>query len=453
LQLRMNKGSGNAKNEFRKLARERILAMPDQQRREKSSRVVSNLKSLEEFSRAKCVMVYVSKEDEVDTIRLITDMLKSGKRVVVPLVDEGSGELVPCEISALEELVAGTFGVMEPDQKNMRIVSMDEIDLVVVPGRAFDRNCNRLGRGKGYFDRFLKRFGKGKKVIGLAFSEQVFEKIPVDENDVKVDIVVTESSIIRRDSGETRTSINRKKFDVHKLATTSLFTALFIVLRAIPAFPIIGVPGGSFPVSDAIQPLYGVLLDPVHGATVILLGTILGFSIKPPRFLYLDFLPPLVNTLTVSLLWRGKTWLALLIYFSVLTAFMTSPFSLLLLRLNLFGLEVELPFHWLHLTAIPLSLILIRLSSFKLKVDRIVLKFSGCALLGTMAQHSMGSALFEYVYGLTGMINREGFEKIWYMVFWIYPIERMLLVLASTLVGVPATRVLTKIIWRSQNPS
>jgi len=453
LQSGMNEGSGNAKNEFRKLARERILAMSGQERKDKSSKAVSNLKRLEEFSRAKCVMVYVSKEDEVDTIGLITDMLKSGKRVVVPLVDQESGELIPCEITTLEELVAGTFGVMEPDRKNARIVSTDEIDLVVVPGRVFDRNCNRLGRGKGYFDRFLKRFNEGKKVIGLAFSEQVFDSIPVDENDVKVDIVVTESSIIRRDPREPRAVLSKKTFDVHRLATSSLFMALFIVLRAVPAFPIIGVPGGSFPVSDVILPLYGVLLDPVHGATVILLGTILGFLIKPPRFLYLDFLPPLVNTLTVSLLWRRKTWLAILIYVSALTVFMTGPFSLLLIHLDLPGLEVDLPFHWLHLIAIPVSLVLIRLGNFKHKADPILLKLSGCALLGTMAQHSTGSALFEYVFGLTGMINREGFEKIWYTVFWIYPIERMLLVLASTLVGVPATRVLTRMIWRPQNPS
>ncbi|MGB9718570.1 MAG: 5-formyltetrahydrofolate cyclo-ligase [Thermoproteota archaeon] len=449
----MNEGSGNAKNEFRKLAGERILAMSVQQRKDKSLKAVSKLKSLDEFSRAKCVMVYVSKEDEVDTIGLITDMLKSGKRVVVPLVDEESGKLIPCEITNLEELVVGTFGVKEPDRKNARTVSTDEIDLVVVPGRVFDRNCNRLGRGKGYFDRFLKRFDEGKKVVGLAFSEQVFDSIPVDENDVKVDIVVTESSIIRRDAGEPRAILSKKTFDVRKLTTSSLFMALFIVLRAIPAFPIIGVPGGSFPVSDVILPLYGVLLGPIHGATVIFLGTILGFLIKPPRFLYLDFLPPLVNTLTVSLLWRRKTWLALLIYVSALTVFMTGPFSLLLIHLDLLGLEVDLPFHWLHLVAMPVSLILIRLSNFRHEADPILLKFSGCALLGTMAQHSTGSALFEYVFGLTGMINREGFEKIWYTVFWIYPIERMLLVLAGTLVGVPATRVLTRIIWRPQNPS
>jgi 5-formyltetrahydrofolate cyclo-ligase len=398
-------------------------------------------------------MVYVSKEDEVDTIGLITDLLKSGKRVVVPVVDEEKGELIPCEISALGELAVGTFGVMEPDLKNARIVNTEEIDLVVVPGRAFDKRCNRLGRGKGYFDRFLKRFGGRGKVIGLAFSEQVFDSIPADENDVKTDIVVTESNIIRRDAGVSRAGLNKKLFDVHRLATSSLFMALFIVLRAIPTLPIIGVSGGYFSVSDVILPLYGVLLGPVQGPIVILLGTILGFLTKPPVFFFLDFLPPLVNTLVVGLIWRRKTWLALLIYVSVLIVFITGPFSLVLLRLNLLGWELNLPFHWLHLVAIPVSLTLIRLGDVKQKADSTMWKFLGCALLGTMGQHSMGSTLFQYVFGLTGMINREGFLRIWYAVFWIYPIERMLLALVSTLIGVPAIRVLAKITGRPQKPS
>jgi len=446
----MCRGSGNAKDDFRRIVREKILSMTDEQRRDKSSKAIAKLKGLEEFLRAKCVMIYVSKEDEIDTIGLITDMLKSGKRVVVPVINEEKGELIPCEISTLEELAVRTFGVMEPDLKNAKIVSIDEIDLVVVPGRAFDRHCNRLGRGKGYFDRFLKRFEGRRKVIGLAFSEQVFDSIPTDESDVKIDIVVTESSIIRRDAGELRAGSNKKLFDAHRLVTSSLFMALFIVLRAIPTFPIIGVSGGRFPVSDVILPLYGVLLGPIHGSIVVLLGTILGFLVKPPVFLFLDFLPPLVNTLVVGLLWRRKTLLALLIYVSALIVFITGPFSLIFLHLNLLGWEVDLPFHWLHLTAIPVSLALIRLGDIKQKADSIAWKFSGCALLGTMGQHSVGSTLFEYVFGLTGMMNREGFLITWYTVFWIYPIERTLLVLASTLVGAPAIRVLTKITESSE---
>jgi len=185
-----------SKNVIRKTVLERILSMSEEQKRIKSLKIISRLKSIEEFSEAKCIMVYVSKHDEVDTTGLIKDILQSGRRVVVPMVDKESGELAPCEISSLEELSPGAFGVREPKPGDARVVDVDEIDLVIVPGRAFDKNCNRLGRGMGYFDRFLKKLNRSK-TIGLAFSEQVFDSIPSDANDVKVDAVVTESTVIR----------------------------------------------------------------------------------------------------------------------------------------------------------------------------------------------------------------------------------------------------------------
>jgi 5-formyltetrahydrofolate cyclo-ligase len=187
------------KERVRQLVRCRLSLMSAETRSEKSSRAISKLKGLEEFSKAKCVMTYVSKQDEVDTTGLIEDMLSSGKRVVVPLIDEDGKDLVPCEILDLEELREGIFGVMEPDRNRIRPVAEEDIDLVIVPGRAFDVHCNRLGRGKGYFDRFLKRLGGNRRTIGLAFSEQFFDEVPSGENDVRVDIVVTDAFVIRSD--------------------------------------------------------------------------------------------------------------------------------------------------------------------------------------------------------------------------------------------------------------
>lgn len=179
----------------RRLIGKLLASMSAESRLEKSSKAIVKLKGLREFSTARCVMTYVSKQDEVDTTWLIADMLRSGKRVVVPVVDRRMGELVPCEIFSPEELRAGTFGVMEPEC--VRPVAVEDIDLIVVPGRAFDRHCNRLGRSKGYFDRFLRRLSGKRRTVGLAFSEQVLDRIPIDKNDVKVDVVVTDSFVIK----------------------------------------------------------------------------------------------------------------------------------------------------------------------------------------------------------------------------------------------------------------
>lgn len=440
----------SVKDEIREIVLKRILSLTGEQKRSKSLAIISRLKQLEEFSKAKTVMTYVSKSDEVDTIELIKDMLKSGKRVIVPAIDKEKKELIPFEISSLEELSPKAFGVMEPKPNDAKVVDLNEIDLVVVPGRAFDKKCNRLGRGMGYFDRFLKKQIRGK-VIGLAFSEQIFESIPVDENDVKVDAVVTEYAVIRR-RRSWQMSLRKEFFTVRKLVLSSLFIAIFVVLSAVPAFPIIGVTGGRFTLSNILPAFYGVLLGPLQGAVVTILAAIISYNINPPKFLYLDFLSPLTNTLIAGFLWKRKTWIAMSIYIIALAAFLTAPFTLLLIHLEVFGFAVDLPFHWLHLLAIPISLISVRFDEFKGGSGMWIRVFA-CSLLGTMGQHCVGSTLFEYVYGLVFGRNMEYFITTWYIVFWAYPIERMLFALASTIIGVSLIKVLAKIPEFSQNPS
>ncbi len=436
------------KNEIREMVEKRILSMTEEHRRNKSLMIISRLKQLEEFSKARCVMTYVSKNDEVDTIGLIEEMLRSGKRVIVPAVNKEKGELIPCKISSLEELSLGTYGVMEPKPSENKIVDVNEIDLIIVPGRAFDKKCNRLGRGMGYFDRFLKKPVESK-VIGLAFSEQVFDNIPVNENDVKVDAVVTENTVIRR---ETSQHVRKSLFTARRIALYSLFIAVFVILSAVPTFPIIGVTGGKFTLSQILPALYGVLLGPINGAIIVLLASILSFTVKPPMFLFLDFLTPVTNTLIAGFLWRRKTLIAVLTYLTTLTLFLTAPFTLFFIHVELPGFSVDLPFHWLHFLAIPISLISLKFDESKSRTAMWIRIF-GCVLLGTMGQHSVGSTLFEYVYGLVFRNEMSYFITTWYTVFWVYPVERIIFATVSTAIGVPLVRILAKIPEFSQNPS
>jgi len=88
----------------------------------------------------------------------------------------------------------GSFGVREPAEEDFNFVSPDQIDLVVVPGLAFDRRGGRIGYGKGYFDRLLSRLGSQVPRIALAFDFQVLGAVPQDENDIRVDAIITEKS-------------------------------------------------------------------------------------------------------------------------------------------------------------------------------------------------------------------------------------------------------------------
>jgi 5-formyltetrahydrofolate cyclo-ligase len=167
----------------------------------KSEKIERGLFSLPEFVQAKIVMFYVSFRSEVETEKMITDALKLKKRVVVPVV-EGE-KIVASEIKNFrKELARGSFGIREPKKEFIRRVEQKEIDLVVVPGVAFDKMGGRLGYGRGYYDRFLRTVSLRKghlhqcSLVGLAFDLQIAGKIPLLKKDIRVDKIVTESGII-----------------------------------------------------------------------------------------------------------------------------------------------------------------------------------------------------------------------------------------------------------------
>ena len=119
-----------------------------------------------------------------------------GKKVFVPIVDDSDKELTISELPSLGiNLVKGAFGIPTPSEKDRAIVSPDIIDLAVVPGLAFTRKGDRLGRGKGYYDRLLARFPSHAMKVGVAFGFQVLDFIPIAHHDIGMDVVLSESEI------------------------------------------------------------------------------------------------------------------------------------------------------------------------------------------------------------------------------------------------------------------
>ena len=158
-----------------------------------SGAILSNLRILEPFERATGIHTYVSsKKNEVNTRRLIADALKAGKRIVVPVTNREHHRLDHSEILSLDELAPGTFGIMEPATR--RAIGLDIVDVIIVPVVGVDRRGNRIGFGKGYYDRFLKLVDKPK--VALAYAFQVVEEVPSDPEDVSVDFVVTEKGVL-----------------------------------------------------------------------------------------------------------------------------------------------------------------------------------------------------------------------------------------------------------------
>jgi 5-formyltetrahydrofolate cyclo-ligase len=183
-------------NDIRKAMRKQRRAMPESAVLEKSTLISEYLFSMEYIKDAETVMTYVDMPGEVKTVQIIKKLLKMGKSVAVPLCVPHTSQLIASEILSVEELITGHFGILEPKKENIRPIEPYKLDIVLVPGVAFDIYGNRIGHGKGYYDRFLIKTSRSTLKIGLAFDYQVMDfNIPVDNHDIPMDLVITESGI------------------------------------------------------------------------------------------------------------------------------------------------------------------------------------------------------------------------------------------------------------------
>lgn len=154
-----------------------------------------NLLSLAEFQQAECIALYAPAHNETDTSLLLTAAFESGKRVLYPAVC--GQKMVFRLLESLESLQKGAFGIMEPCPACTEH-GVDEVDLIVVPGVAFDLTGHRIGYGKGFYDRFLHHSGRTAHLVGLCHDFQLIEgPIQVDQHDIPMEIVVTEIRIVR----------------------------------------------------------------------------------------------------------------------------------------------------------------------------------------------------------------------------------------------------------------
>ncbi len=181
-----------SKKMLRDQMRQTLVLLPEAQRREKSVAIQERLFALEDFVRARCVAFYIAVPPEVETSLMIDRALATGKKVVVPSCNLETIELSLYQIRNRERLQRGAFGILEPVRDDRFLTRAEEVDCVIVPGVVFDKKNNRLGRGGGYYDRFLKQLRPDACKVGLAFSFQIVDAVPTDPHDVPVDIVLTD---------------------------------------------------------------------------------------------------------------------------------------------------------------------------------------------------------------------------------------------------------------------
>jgi 5-formyltetrahydrofolate cyclo-ligase len=183
--------SGRVKALTKKQIRSRILLklrrQKEEERERKSRLIKKKLFRTEVFRKAKTVMFYISFDGEVNTEEMIKEAQKLGKIIAVPVCRKNR-MISPCLLKEKTRLIRSPYGVWEPVGR--QLVDTQDIDLVVVPGLAFDKQGRRLGRGKGYYDRFLNGLPDNSSSVGLAFDFQILPSVPATTTDVNVDRVI-----------------------------------------------------------------------------------------------------------------------------------------------------------------------------------------------------------------------------------------------------------------------
>jgi len=177
----------------KKLLRSKILLRLKRQkegdRSQKIKAIGSKLLKAIEFKKAKTVMFYIALRGEVNTDQMIKAAKQLGKIVAVPVCISDRISIKPCILDGHGVMRKGPYGVVEPAVK--RPARLRDLDLIIVPGLAFDKKGNRLGRGKGYYDRFLGSLPKGTPIIGLAYDFQILPTVPTASHDVSVTHVIS----------------------------------------------------------------------------------------------------------------------------------------------------------------------------------------------------------------------------------------------------------------------
>jgi 5-formyltetrahydrofolate cyclo-ligase len=180
------------KQKIRKIIKERLKALGGDARNEYSDKIKERFTALPEYQNAVKIFIYISFDNEVHTQDIITDALSKDKRVFVPNIRGDVMDML--EIFNDTVYTVNEMGIVEPIFEEASLYYGD-IDLAVIPLLGYDNNLNRLGRGRGFYDKFLS----GKKCIkaGIAFTAQRADKLPREPHDIPLDMVITEEGIVR----------------------------------------------------------------------------------------------------------------------------------------------------------------------------------------------------------------------------------------------------------------
>lgn len=187
----------------KKILRKEILKKRENinitEKKDMDKEILNRLLESKYYNEARNIFIYISYGSEINTKDIINKALKQNKRIYVPRTEFRTRVMDAVEISSLDKLTENSYGILEPSETHKHI-DPNELDLILVPGVAFDRKGGRIGYGAGFYDRYFKKINcdniKRITKLALAYDFQVIDKVPMDKLDIPVDCIITEKEFI-----------------------------------------------------------------------------------------------------------------------------------------------------------------------------------------------------------------------------------------------------------------
>jgi 5-formyltetrahydrofolate cyclo-ligase len=179
------------KTEWRKRIKQLLISMDENNRRMKSEKIAALLFKTEQWQKSRCIGITVSRNFELDTSLIIKKAWDEGKTVSVPKCYSADKKMEFREMKSNDDLENVYMDLYEPILEKTKLISKDQIDLLIVPGLIFDKKGYRIGYGGGYYDRFLQ--GYQGSTVSIAFEFQTAEELPHEDFDIPVDKIMTEN--------------------------------------------------------------------------------------------------------------------------------------------------------------------------------------------------------------------------------------------------------------------
>lgn len=184
------------KKELRKIMIEKRDNIYKEEKAVMDKNIIFSLKEKEFYKNSKNIFIYLGFGSEIDTMSYIQDFINDGKHIFIPRTDIKTKNMEAVEITSLDGLKENKYGILEPND-NKEEFYKNNLDLIILPGVAFDHSGRRIGYGGGYYDRYLEDIDKRIIKVALIYDFQLLENVPAEEHDIKADYIITETMSIK----------------------------------------------------------------------------------------------------------------------------------------------------------------------------------------------------------------------------------------------------------------